>query len=70
MLDWIVAHWTDILAVYGGVVAIATFIVKLTPSVKDDTILAKIIDFLDHFSTVFKKKDAATIEAAEKKSKK
>ncbi len=70
MLDWILNHWTDLLAIYGGVVAIATIIVKLTPSTKDDSILEKIIKILDHFSTVFTKEDAAKLAAATKKSKK
>lgn len=70
MLDWILTHWSDLLAIYGGVVAIATVIVKLTPSPKDDSILEKIIKILDHFSTVFTKEDAAKLAAATKKSKK
>lgn len=43
-------------AIYGAVVIIATAIVKLTPSQKDDAILAKVIAFLDMFSTVNPKK--------------
>lgn len=52
MLDWIVNHWADILAIYGGVVALATVIVKLTPTTKDDTALAWVIKVVDYFSTV------------------
>lgn len=70
MLDWILTHWADLLAIYGGIVAVATVIVKLTPSPKDDSILEKIIKILDHFSTVFTKEDAAKLAAATKKSKK
>lgn len=51
-MGWIVAHWTDVLAVYGAAVLIATQIVKWTPSPDDDAILAKIIAFFNHFSTV------------------
>lgn len=58
MLDWIIEHWDDLLAIYGGVVAICTVVVKLTPSVKDDEIFGKIIKILDTFSTAFKKSDA------------
>ena len=43
-------------ALYGAVVLIATQIVKWTPSQKDDAILAKIVEFLNHFSTVNPKK--------------
>lgn len=57
MLDWIIEHWDDVLAIYGGLVAICTVIVKLTPNTKDDEILGKIILFLDTFSTAFRKAD-------------
>lgn len=58
MLDWIIEHWDDLLAIYGGIVAICTVVVKLTPSVKDDEIFGKVIKVLDAFSTAFKKSDA------------
>lgn len=69
MIDWILEHWADLLAIYGGVVAVATIIVKWTPSTKDNEILDKIIKFLDKFSTVFTKEDAEKIAKATKKSK-
>ncbi len=52
MIEWIQAHWTDILAIWGGLVAVATVIVKLTPSQKDDAWLAWIVKVLDNFSVV------------------
>lgn len=58
MLAWLLAHGADILAIYGGVVAAASTIVKLTPSTKDDAIVTKIINILDYFSVVFKASDA------------
>lgn len=61
-LVWLWAHKEGIMAIYGSIVAICTIIVKWTPSDKDDTILAKIIAFLDNFSTAFKKVDADTLE--------
>ena len=70
MISWIAEHWSDILAIYGGIVAISTIIVKWTPSTKDNEILDKIIKFLDKFSTVFTKDDAAKLAAATKQSKK
>ena len=65
-MTWI----NDILAVYGGLVAICTVIVKFTKTDKDDKILEKIVKFADLFSTVFTKEDAAKLAAATKKSKK
>lgn len=43
------------LAIIGGVVTIASAIVKITPSQNDDAILAKVLAFLDYFSVVSKK---------------
>lgn len=70
MLDWIVEHWVDLLAIYGAIVAICSTIIKLTPSVKDDEIWAKILKILDKFSVVFTKEDAEKIAAATKRIKK
>lgn len=52
MLEWITAHYQDVFAIIGGVVSVATIIVKLTPTQKDDAILAKIVKVLDCFSIV------------------
>ena len=67
MISWIAEHWADILAIYGGIVAVCTVIVKLTPSTKDNEILDKIIKFLDKFSTVFTKDDAEKLASKSKK---
>lgn len=45
-MNWIVEHWKDVLAIIGAVVTVASLIVKLTPTQKDDNILAKIIKVL------------------------
>lgn len=58
MMTWILANWDNILAVYGGIVAVCTTIVKMTPSVSDDAILGKVLRVLDFFSTAFLKSDA------------
>lgn len=70
MLNWILEHWVDLLAIYGAVVAICSTVVKLTPSTKDDNVWAKIIKILDRFSVVFTKEDAEKIAAATKRLKK
>lgn len=61
-LNWLWLHKEGIMAIYGAIVTICTIIVKWTPSEKDDTWLAKIIAFLDNFSTAFKKVDAEKLE--------
>lgn len=45
-MDWIMQNWKDILAIIGGVVTVCSIIVKLTPTQKDDGVLAKIIKVL------------------------
>ena len=69
MIDWILNHWVDLLAVYGAMVAICSAIVKLTPTTKDDDWWAKIVKILDKFSTVFTKEDAEKLAKLTKKSK-
>ena len=49
-MEWINAHWTDVLAIIAAVIALATAIVKITPTQKDDNILAKVIKVLSVFS--------------------
>lgn len=46
MINWIQANGKDILAIIGGIVTVASIIVKLTPTQKDDDVLAKIIKIL------------------------
>ena len=52
IITWLKANWDSILAVIGGVVSVATIIVKLTPTQKDDNVLATIIKILSIFSLV------------------
>ena len=68
-INWILVHWKDILAVYGGIVIVCSTIVKLTPTQKDDNVWAKIVKILDFFSTVFTKADAAKLAASDNQSK-
>jgi len=46
MIQWLQANWKDVLAIIGGVVTVASIIVKLTPTQKDDAFLAKVIKVL------------------------
>ena len=39
-------NWPVLLQIVTGTIAVASLIVKLTPTQKDDTVLAKIIDVL------------------------
>lgn len=68
-MTWLLEHWETIFATWGVLVAACSAIVKLTPTQKDDTILAKIVKWADVFSVVFTKKDAQIIADALKKKK-
>ena len=46
MVNWLQTNWKDVLAIIGGVVTVASIIVKLTPTQKDDAFLAKVIKVL------------------------
>lgn len=52
VINWITAHWQDILATLGGLVAVASIVVKFTATDKDDAVLAKVVKVLDYFSVV------------------
>lgn len=69
-MTWLVNNWETIFAIWGMLVAFCTAIVKLTPTQKDDNILAKIVKWADVFSVVFTKQDAETIAKALEKKKK
>ncbi len=43
-------HAADVLQIIGGAVSVATLIVKLTPTDKDDLLLGKLIKVLSAFS--------------------
>lgn len=47
-----------------SLIGVASVIVKITPTQKDDTLLAKTVDLLDNFSIFFKKSDAVILELA------
>ena len=70
IFDWLLANWEHIAAGFGMLVAFCTAIVKMTPTQKDDNILAKVVKWADVFSVVFTKKDAETIANALKKKSK
>lgn len=58
IISWVSNHWADILAVWGALVLLANTIVKITPTPKDDALLAKVLKFVDWFATVYPKKPA------------
>lgn len=51
-MEWISAHWDDVLAIIGGVVLVVSTVVKLTATNKDDTVWAKVLKVLSALSLV------------------
>ena len=49
-MTWITQHYDEVLQIIGAVVALATLVVKVTPTQKDDAFLAKVIKILSAFS--------------------
>lgn len=49
IVNWVVAHWQDIANVIAYLVTIASIIVKLTPTLKDDDFLKPIIKFIGKY---------------------
>ena len=45
-MDWIVENWAEILALLGALGAVATIVCRMTPSPKDDELVAKILSWL------------------------
>lgn len=46
IIDFVQGNWDTILEVFAAVVALASVIVRLTPTPKDDEWLAKVLGFL------------------------
>ena len=63
-INFIQTHWDELLAIIGGIVSVATIIVKLTPTDKDNKVLEKIINFLAKFSIINTKEDQQKIDNA------
>ena len=54
-MNWIAEHYQEVLAIIGAIVSVASMIVALTPSTKDDEIVGKIILFIEKFSVFTKR---------------
>lgn len=67
-MEWINEHWKDIGVIFTAVVTLATAIVKLTKTQKDDTVLAKIIKVLEALSLC--NADGSFVGATKAESKK
>lgn len=64
MIKFITEHYDEVLQIIGAVVALATLVVKLTPTQKDDNVLAKFVKVLSALSLC--NSDGSFIGKAEK----
>ena len=64
MIQWIIENWAYILSGILGVIVVASIIVKLTPTTKDDSVLGKIVGVLDKLSIAKTANDKAMINIA------
>jgi len=62
MINFIKENWSFICTGLFTLVVLASVIVKLTPNTKDDGIVSKIINFLDHFSIAKTERDKELIK--------
>ncbi len=45
-MDWLLDHWDEIVLAIGALIIVARIIVRLTPTQRDDNVLAKVTRLL------------------------
>ena len=55
IINWIVTHPQTIIELYLALIGVASMIVTLTPTLKDDTVLKYIIKFVGKFIAINRK---------------
>ena len=46
IINWVQANWVNIASIYAGIVTVASIIVKMTPTLKDDDMLLAIVKWI------------------------
>jgi hypothetical protein len=59
MIEWIIANWDQVAQGIAAIIGVASIIVKLTPTLKDDNILLPIVKFIGKFIALNKTVDEA-----------
>ncbi len=49
IVTWVTTHWAEIAQAIAAIIGVASIIVKLTPTLKDDTVLQNIIAFVGKY---------------------
>ena len=63
IVGWVQANWVQIAQAIASVIAAASIIVKLTPTIKDNEILEKIIKFIGKYIALNRTVDDNAIRA-------
>ena len=64
VINWFTANWQNIVSVITGIIAVASIIVKLTPTIKDDNFLLAVIKFLSKYIALNRTVDDAAVRNA------
>jgi len=67
IIKWVQLHWVDICNVIAGIIAVASIIVKITPTIKDNEFLEKVIKFVGKWIALNRTVDDQAIRDAAKK---
>ena len=67
VIEWVRNHWDEVVQIYLAIIGIASIIVKITPTIKDNEILEKIIKFLGRYVALNRTVNDDAIRAASKK---
>lgn len=49
-MEWLIAHWDEIVMAITGVITVASVVVKLTPTTTDDVKLARFLEIMEKLS--------------------
>lgn len=52
VIAWVTTNWQDLIQIWLQVIGIASIIVKLTPTLKDDDVLKNIIRFVGKYVAI------------------
>ena len=55
IMYWFMENWDNLIGIYLGLIGVASIIVKMTPTLRDDTILKNIIRFMGKFIALNRK---------------
>lgn len=66
IVTWVKLNWDNVIALYLAVVGVASIVVKLTPTIKDNEMLEKIIKFVAKYISLNRTVDDDAVRASSK----